>query len=111
MITTNAAWDIKNAQMAKQPIYALVISGVATVFTTADLARDGVTGTLPVFEPWLKVPQGASQTIDVVNGTSSIGELQCEVVDQGGFVRTLVGTNSLCGSTATLLVGYPGIAW
>ena len=111
MITTNAAWDTKNAALAKQPIYVFQIGGQATVYTTADLAAKGITGTLPAYAAWLKTPTGATQTIDPVAGTSSIGELQLEVVDHGGAVRTLVGTNSLCGATATLLVGYPGIAW
>ena len=35
----------------------------------------------------------------------------CEVVDHGGAIRTLVGSTTLEGATATLLVGYPGLAW
>jgi hypothetical protein len=112
VITTNTAWNAKNALMAKRPIYALSIAGVSTVFTSRDLAAEGVTGSLPTYKPWLNTPAGASQTIDVVNGTSSIGEMQCEVVDHGGFVRGLVGGNSgLVGAAVTLSVGYPGIAW
>jgi hypothetical protein len=111
VISTNSAWDTKNALNAKKPIYAFAIAGQATVYTTHDLAREGITGTLPAYQAWLKTPAGASQTIDVVNGTSSIGELQCEVVDHGGAVRALVGGNSLCGAVVTLSVGYPGIAW
>jgi len=112
VISTNAAWDAKNALMAKRPIYAFTIAGVATVFTSRDLALEGVTGSLPAYKAWLNTPSGASQTIDVVNGTSSIGEMQCEVVDHGGLVRGLVGgNNALIGATVTLSVGYPGIAW
>jgi hypothetical protein len=111
VITGNTTWNAANAAPSKTPIYAISISGQPTVFTTADLVRMQITGTLPNYEPWLKTPQGAEQTIDVVNGTSSIGELQCEVVDHGGFVRQMVGQQLLCGSTLTLSVGYPGIAW
>jgi len=110
MIQTSSAWNGANSQLAKMPIYAFVISGQATVYTTHDLTRFGITSA-PAFEPWLVTPKGASQSIDIVQCTSSIGDLQCEVVDVGGAVRLLVGENTLVGSTATLLVGYPGLDW
>jgi hypothetical protein len=110
MITTTSSWNAKNASPAKLPIYAFAIAGQPTVYTTGDLARWGVTG-YPSYEPWLLTPQGASQTIDVINGSSSIGNLECEVVDHGGAIRQLVGQNTLEGSTVTLSVGYPGLAW
>jgi hypothetical protein len=111
MITTTANWNTANAKSAKMPIYAFSIQGQSTVYTTHDLVRNGITGTLPTYQPWLKTPQGASQTIDIINGSSSIGELTCEVVDVGGAIRTLVGTNTLEGSQITLSVGYPNTAW
>ena len=113
MITTTSNWQGKNALAAKMPIYALVLAGqwgTSEVYTTHDLAYWGVSGA-PSYLPWLKIPQGASQSIDVVNGSSSIGQLECEVVDSGGAVRTLIGNNVIEGSTATLLVGYPHLAW
>jgi hypothetical protein len=87
------------------------IAGQATVYTTADLAAAGITGTLPSYQPWLMAPQGASQSVDIINGSSSLGDLTCEVLDHGGAIRTLVGTNTLEGSAVTLMVGYPGLAW
>ncbi|HEX4311877.1 MAG TPA: hypothetical protein VHZ25_17740 [Acidobacteriaceae bacterium] len=111
MINPTTAWTAANAKLAKKPIYIFAIGGQTTVYATHDLAKEGITGTLPAYEPWLKIMQGASQSIDVQSGTSSIGELQCEVVDVGGAVRTLVGTTTLEGSTATLTVGYPGLAY
>ena len=112
MITTNTHWDAANAKLGKQPIYVFAIGEQDTVYATRDLAGAGVTGTLPgnfsgVAEAW----QENSQSIDVVNGKSTIGEMVCEVVDHGGAVRTLVGSTTLEGASATLLVGYPGIAW
>jgi hypothetical protein len=110
MLTTSSAWQSKNNASAKIPIYAFQIQGQSTVYTTHDLSALGVTNP-PNYEPWLLTPQGASQSIDLINGSSSIGDLQCEVIDKGGAVRTLVGKNTLQGSTATLLVGYPGLDW
>ena len=111
MIGTNTNWNTANAQMGKWPIYVFAIGGQATVYTTRDLAAAGITGTLPAYHPWLLTPQGASQSIDVINGKSTIGEMVLEVVDQLGVVRTLVGSTTLEGQTATLSVGYPGLAW
>jgi hypothetical protein len=113
VITTTTAWNTKNNAAAKMPIYALTLAGqfgASEAYTTHDLARCGVTG-YPAYNPWLKTPQGASQSIDIVNGSSSIGSLQCEIVDDGGAVRELIGANVLEGSAATLTVGYPGLAW
>jgi hypothetical protein len=118
MITTTTNWNTANAKTGKMPIYALQLTpqvalvggGTVPVYTTHDLARWGVTGA-PSYEPWLKTPQGASQSVDIVNGSSSIGTLTCEVLDVGGAVRLLVGQNTIEGSAATLLVGYAGLAW
>jgi hypothetical protein len=108
LITTNTAWDAKNAQLGKKPIYVFAIGGESRVYATHDLEAEGVTGA-PDYRAWLKTPRGAAQSIDVVRGTSSIGELECEVIDQGGAMRTLVGGTTLEGRNATLSVGYPGI--
>lgn len=110
MITTNAAWDLKNAELGKRPIYVLTIGGETTVYSTHDLTAQGITGA-PAFRAWLKTPRGAPQRIDVLRGGSSIGELECEIIDQGGVLRTLAGTETLEGRTATLSVGYPGLAY
>ncbi len=110
MITTNSAWDAANAALGKKPIYVLAIGEESTVYSTHDLAAEGITGA-PEFHAWLKTPRGASQSIDVLRGSSSIGDLECEVIDQGGVVRQLVGGNTLEGRAATLSVGYPGLAY
>jgi hypothetical protein len=111
MIQTNAAWDLKNAAVGKKPIYVFAIAGEGRVYSTHDLAAEGITGTLPQYRAWLKTPQGATQSIDVVAGSSSIGELQCEVLEQNGEMRELVGRETLDGRTVTLSVGHPGIAY
>lgn len=110
MISTTTAFNTANAKLAKTPIFIFQIGGQATVYSTHDLVKQGITGTLPAYEPWLRIPTGANQTIDVQGGTSSIGEMECEVIDYGGAIRTLIGGTTLEGSSATLLVGYPGTA-
>jgi hypothetical protein len=114
MIPTNPNWDDANELLAKKPIYALAFAGVARVYTTHDLVAEGITGITDPdldYKPWLKTPRGSTQTIDVLNGSTSIGELECEIVDVGGAVRAAVGAATYEGKTATLSVGYPGLAW
>ena len=111
MVSTTSGFNAANAAMGKRPVYAFAIAGQTTAYTTHDLAAVGVTGTLPTYAPWLKAPQGNAQTIDVVNGSSSIGELTCEVIDVGGAVLALIGAGGLEGSQCTLSVGYAGTAW
>jgi hypothetical protein len=111
VIETNQAWDDMNVLLGKRPIYAFTIGQEARVYCTADLAACGVTDPPADSKAWLKIPRGASQTIDVLNGQSSIGELEIEVIEQGGAVRQLVGGETLEGRSATLTVGYPGIAY
>jgi hypothetical protein len=111
MIQASTEWNAKNAQLAKKPIYVLTIGGQTRVYATHDLAAEQVQGTLPEYRAWLKTPQGASQSIDVLNGSSSIGELECECIDPDGYIRALNGTAVLEGAAATLSVGYPGIAY
>ena len=110
MILTNEAWDAKHAALGKKPIYVYTIGGESVVYSTHDLTLEGVTGA-PVSHAWLKTPRGASQSIDVLRGSSSIGELECEVIDQGGVLRQLVGGSTIEGRAATLRVGYPGLAF
>jgi len=109
MITPASQWSSANAAPLKMPIYAFAV-GAEALYTTHDLTRFGVTGA-PAYSPWLTIPTGASQSIDIVQCTSSIGELQCEVLDVGGAVRQFVGATTLVGLTATLSVGYPGLSW
>lgn len=112
MITTNSNFDAANALLGKSPIYVFSIGGQATVYTTVySLLGAGITGTLPTNKGYLKTPQGASQTINIQEGTSTIGQLECEVLNINGEILTLVGGTTLEGQTATLKVGYPGMAY
>ncbi len=111
MIQTNAEFDARNAALAKKPIYVLSIGGEARVYSTHDLAREGIVGAPVNHRAWLKTPRGASQSIDVLRGSSSIGELECEVIDPDGEMRALVGSTTLEGRQAMLAVGYPGMTY
>jgi hypothetical protein len=59
--------------------------------------------------PCLKVPQGVQQTIRQLDGQSSIGALELETTDSGGYMTALVSNGKLEGRKLTLRVGYPGM--
>jgi hypothetical protein len=59
--------------------------------------------------PCLKVPQGVHQSIQQLQGQSSIGALEIDAVDSGGFMTALASGGKLVGRRLTLSVGYPGM--
>jgi hypothetical protein len=59
--------------------------------------------------PCLKIPQGVQQTIRQLDGQSSIGALELETTDSGGYMTALVSKGKLEGRKLTLRVGYPGM--
>lgn len=60
--------------------------------------------------PVLKIPQGVQQSIQQLEGQSSIGALELETTDGGGFMTALVSGGKLEGRRVSLRVGYPGMA-
>lgn len=67
--------------------------------SSADLGR----------HPCLKVPQGVHQSIQQLQGQSSIGALEIDAIDDGGFLTALASGGKLIGRRLTLSVGYPGM--
>ncbi len=59
--------------------------------------------------PYLKVPQGVEQSVNQMDGQSSIGALELEVVDVRGYATALASGGKLEGRKAQLRVGYPGM--
>ncbi|HEV2246977.1 MAG TPA: hypothetical protein VGW37_10040, partial [Terriglobia bacterium] len=59
--------------------------------------------------PCLKVPQGVHQSIQQLQGQSSIGALEIDAIDDGGFLTALASGGKLVGRRLTLSVGYPGM--
>lgn len=59
--------------------------------------------------PFLKVPQGVEQSVRQLDGQSSIGALDLEATDGGGYMTALVSGGKLEGRKVSLRVGYPGM--
>jgi hypothetical protein len=62
------------------------------------------------WRPYLKIPQGVQQSIRQLEGQGSIGALEIEAVDVGGYLTALASGGKLEGRRAALKVGYPGMA-
>jgi hypothetical protein len=60
--------------------------------------------------PCLKIPQGVQQSIRQLDGQSSIGAMELETTDAGGYMTALVSKGKLEGRRISLRVGYPGMA-
>ena len=71
------------------------------LFTTTSSALFG--------RPYLKIPQGVQQSIRQLDGQSSIGALELETSDSGGYMTALVSKGKLEGRKISLKVGYPGM--
>ncbi|TAM79187.1 MAG: hypothetical protein EPN47_19455 [Acidobacteria bacterium] len=67
--------------------------------SSADLGR----------HPCLKVPQGVHQSIQQLQGQSSIGALEIDAIDSNGFMTALASRGKLVGRRLVLSVGYPGM--
>ncbi|HEX5410470.1 MAG TPA: hypothetical protein VFZ27_01260 [Terriglobia bacterium] len=67
--------------------------------SSADLGR----------HPCLRVPQGVHQSIQQLQGQSSIGALEIDAIDDNGFLTALASGGKLVGRRLTLSVGYPGM--
>src|SRR5579884_3739167 len=59
--------------------------------------------------PFMKVPQGVHQSIQQLQGQSSIGALEIDVIDGGGFMTAFASGGKLVGRRLKLSVGYPGM--
>jgi hypothetical protein len=87
------------------------MSSTAWLWLTA-LRNDILMSTSPVDlgrHPCLKVPQGVHQSIQQLQGQSSIGALEIDAIDSGGFMTALASGGKLVGRRLTLSVGYPGM--
>ena len=60
--------------------------------------------------PCLKIPQGVHQSIQQLQGQSSIGALEIDAIDSGGYMTALASGGKLTGRRLTLSVGYPGMS-
>ena len=67
-------------------------------------------GNLPTIIPYLQIPQGASQSVNELEGASSLGSMTVTCIDPNGTLKGLAAQNVLIGRVAQLKQGFPGMA-
>ncbi|MGH9356764.1 MAG: hypothetical protein ACRD10_11600, partial [Terriglobia bacterium] len=58
--------------------------------------------------PYLSIPQGMSQTVNEMDGASSVGTATIKCIDPGGALKGLTAQDALIGKIAKIKVGFPG---
>ncbi len=67
-------------------------------------------GNLPTIIPYLQIPQGASQSVNELEGASSLGSMTVTCIDPNGTLKGLAAQNVLIGRVVQLKQGFPGMA-
>ena len=67
-------------------------------------------GNLPTIIPYLQIPQGASQSVNELEGASSLGSMTVTCIDPNGTLKGLAAQNVLIGRVVKLKQGFPGMA-
>jgi hypothetical protein len=62
----------------------------------------------PQILPYLTIPQGSSQSVNELEGASSIGAMTVKTIDPSGALKGLTAQDSLIGKVARLKMGFPG---
>jgi hypothetical protein len=109
MITGDNGWNSALAGGQKQALYTLEFPSfnlVISSFSTS-LVSGMPSGTLP----GLIIPEGPSQTIDEVNGTSSISGMEAECIDPANVIKPLVARSNFIGTPALFKLGFAGLAY
>jgi len=60
--------------------------------------------------PCLQIPSGASQSIDELNGASSVGTVTIQSIDPNGTIKGLAAQDALIGKTVQIKQGFPSLA-
>lgn len=58
--------------------------------------------------PYLAIPQGMSQSVNELDGRSSVGAATLKCIDPSGMLKGLTAQDALIGKIATIKMGFPG---
>ena len=128
MLTTNSNYELKNAALAKNPVYVAEI-----FFNNGNSGTDGTNdiyfATCDVNEitgfahtdrwfPFLKSDSisSMSQTVDPINGVSSVGNLSLSITDYNGMVSDIIKAADTAGhglrrQRLSIIMLYKGMDW
>lgn len=66
--------------------------------------------TSPLTLPYLFIPEGQGQTVNELDGASSVSALTVDCIDPAGVLKALASQPDFVGKSATLKMGFPGQA-
>jgi len=67
-------------------------------------------GNTPTIIPYLQIPQGASQSVNELEGASSLSSMTVTCIDPNGTLKGLAAQDVLIGKVVHLKQGFPGMA-
>lgn len=103
MITATPAYLAAYNAHAKQPIYLFEVDGYGRAFSTRPTATPGRS-------PWIQKIDDHRQAVDVLNASSTLGDLSVTVIDyQRAITGDFAGT-VFEGRPCTLKAGFVGLA-
>jgi hypothetical protein len=68
-------------------------------------------GNTPTLIPYLQIPQGASQSVNELEGESSLGSMTVTCIDPNGTLKGLAAQDVLIGRMVQFKQGFPGMAF
>jgi hypothetical protein len=99
--------------LAKKPLYYVQFGPVGDGSIVPALIDEFSTGIISnatkTRKDWMTVPSGGSQSVDELGGTSTIGQIQFQLQDVGGYVTKMVSTYKMKNRVTTVYAGYVGL--
>lgn len=110
MITPPTPYGILTRARQKKPLYFVQFGAVGDGSIIPALDEEFSTGRIKNAskdrKDWMLMPSGASQTVSVLGGRSTIGELQISIIDRGGYMTKFATTYEWKNRKVTLMAGY-----
>ena len=104
----NANWTARAGAQHQQPVYFLVMEGVAFRFSTGAVLGASVT-----YKRFMNTPRGVTQEIFPIEGKSSIGSLSIDLTDTDDEVTQLLSPGQVVPTwinrNVTLFGGYADV--
>lgn len=103
--TPNATFAAALASRQRDELFAVEVSGHATVFTTGP-----VTAATWSYEKSLAELEVEPASVDIARGRWTLGGMSFSLVDRSGAARDLASLADLAGRTVTLWFGFLGVS-
>lgn len=101
----NASFAALVDDREREELFAVEVSGHATVFTTGP-----VTSASWSYVQTLAVGSIEGGAVDIAAGTWQLGALEFSLIDRSGTARALAAVTDLAGRTVSLWMGFRGLA-